>query len=96
MRGSRINIPLPKIRLKKPNDIVILLADTINRVRLGEMDIKTANCLGALSGQMIRAMDLVGIPPTLPKPISLADRAKRWEQFFGLNKPIKQEPPPIS
>lgn len=83
MRGLRITIPLPEIELKKPDDIVLLLADTINRVRLGEMDIKIANCLGALSGQMIRAMDLVGIPPKLPEPISYEERARRWDEFFG-------------
>lgn len=50
--------PLPLVELKNTDDVVVLLEDTINRVRSGEMDVKVANCIGILSGQMIKAMEL--------------------------------------
>lgn len=50
--------PLPPIEIKKLQDVVLLLADTINKVRGGEMDIRIANCLGFLSGHLIKAMEV--------------------------------------
>lgn len=50
--------PLPPIELTRGQEVLLLLADTINRVRAGEMDIRVANCLGVLSGQMLKAIEL--------------------------------------
>lgn len=50
--------PLPPIEIGKPQDVVLLLADTINKVRAGEMDTRVANCLGVLSGHLIKAMEV--------------------------------------
>ncbi|NQT29591.1 MAG: hypothetical protein HQ596_03370 [Candidatus Saganbacteria bacterium] len=84
MRVIKTKKPLSKMRLKKPKHIVLLLADIINRVRFGEIDVKSANCIGALSGHMIRAMALVGIPPEPPEPVSYAEIIERWEKIFGV------------
>ncbi|MCU0680556.1 MAG: hypothetical protein MUF50_04620 [Planctomycetes bacterium] len=53
--------PLPIITISKIEDVTLLLSDTINRVRSGEMDVKIANCLGVLSGQLIKAFETAQI-----------------------------------
>jgi hypothetical protein len=53
--------PLPPIVLANPQDVVFLLQDTINRVRSGEMDVKTGNCMGVLSGHLIKALEVSSI-----------------------------------
>lgn len=50
--------PLPDINLATPHDAVMLLADTIRRVRAGELDIRTANCLGFLSDKLLKAFEV--------------------------------------
>ena len=50
------------LKIKQPGDVVVLLEDTINKVRKlepdGTMDTKTANCIGYLSGQIIKAIEV--------------------------------------
>ncbi len=53
--------PLPELIVKKPEDVILLLTDTINRVRSGEIDIKLANCLGVLSSCLIKAFETTQI-----------------------------------
>ncbi len=50
--------PLPPMKIEKSQDVVLLLSDTINKVRGGEMDTRVANCLGVLSGHLIKAMEV--------------------------------------
>lgn len=50
--------PLPAIPIEAPRDVVTLLADTINRVRAGELDPRIANCLGVLAGHLLKAFEL--------------------------------------
>lgn len=50
--------PLPEIKLATPDDAVMLIADTIKRVRAGELDIRTANCLGFLSDKLLKAFEV--------------------------------------
>ena len=49
---------LPPMELKGANDVVLLLEDTINRIRSGELDVKIGNCIGVLSGQFIKAIEV--------------------------------------
>ena len=49
--------PLPPLALAKPSDAVLLIADTISRVRAGTLDIRTANCLGFLSDKLLKAFE---------------------------------------
>lgn len=49
---------LPLLPLDTPNDAVLLIADTIKRVRAGELDIKTANCIGFLSDKLLKAFEV--------------------------------------
>ena len=49
--------PLPPLALQQPAEVVSLLADTINRVRAGELDLRVANCIGYLAGHLTRAIE---------------------------------------
>ncbi len=60
-RNTIISDPLPPIEIKEVSDIVILLSETINQVRFGKMDTKIANCLGVLSGQLIKALEVANL-----------------------------------
>ena len=59
-KGNKVKVkePLEPVTVKKVEDIVKLLSDTINRVRSGELDIKIANCIGYLSGHLTKAMEM--------------------------------------
>jgi hypothetical protein len=50
--------PLPELAIAKPADAVLLVADTIKRVRAGTLDIRTANCLGFLSDKLLKAFEV--------------------------------------
>ena len=50
--------PLPVMKLENPQDTISLIADTINRVRAGELDVRVANCIGVLSGHLIKAFEV--------------------------------------
>lgn len=57
--------------LKDPNNTLILLADTIHRIRKvkddGSMDIKTANAIGFLSSKLIEAQKLISLEARLSR-----------------------------
>jgi len=59
-KGGLITVsePLPPIVIKDPNGVVDLITDTIDRVRAGTLDVKTANCIGVLSGHLIKAYEV--------------------------------------
>ena len=62
VRGGRnsamkIDEPLPARRIRSSEDIVKLLEETINLVRGGKLQIKIANCIGFLSGHILRAVE---------------------------------------
>ncbi len=57
-RNLTLETPLPALPLETPNDAVTLVADTIKRVRAGELDIKTANCIGFLSDKLLKAFEV--------------------------------------
>ncbi|MFA6427226.1 MAG: hypothetical protein WCW16_02140 [Candidatus Magasanikbacteria bacterium] len=62
LRGGRMSKKnrsrLPPVIINKPKDVVVLLATTINEVRSGLIELKIANCLGYLSGHLIKAMEV--------------------------------------
>lgn len=71
--------PLPQVRLETPSDAVMLLADTINRVRAGELDVRIANCIGVLSGHLIKALEVSQLKDKIDiiDTLILAKRANR-------------------
>lgn len=57
-RALTIKEPLPEMPLAKTQDAVLLLADTINKVRAGKMDTRIATTLGYLAGNLIKALEV--------------------------------------
>ena len=57
-RAIAISEPLPPLKIAEPNDAVLLIVDTINRVRAGELDIRVANCLGFLTDKLLKAFEV--------------------------------------
>ena len=65
-RGGKANAimvkePLPPVVISETQDVVKLLEDTINRVRAGKLDVKIGNCIGVLSGHLIKALELTNV-----------------------------------
>jgi hypothetical protein len=62
---------LPASNLSTANDIVLMLSDTINRVRVvnkdGSMAITTANAVGHLSGKLLEALKVADLEARLDK-----------------------------
>ena len=46
------------MQISEPDDAILLITDTINRVRAGELDIRTANCLGFLADKLLNAFEV--------------------------------------
>lgn len=76
-RALMIDNPLPEIPVAKADDVVLLLADTVNQVRTGKMNVKIANCLGTLSGQLIKALELAKYADKLDLLEGLLKKRKR-------------------
>ena len=78
----KIKNPLEPIDIKGTKDILFLLADTINQVRTGEMDVKIANCLGLLASHAVRAIENT----------NMEDRMKKIEEslFEGKYQEMKR------
>jgi hypothetical protein len=57
-RSLTLITPLPEMRLETPADAVMLVADTIKRVRAGELDIRTANSIGFLTDKLLKAFEV--------------------------------------
>jgi len=58
---------LPQITLSQPKDVVGLLNTTINEVRGGAIELRIANCLGYLSGHLIKAFEIADLDDRLTK-----------------------------
>ncbi|HTW92493.1 MAG TPA: hypothetical protein VMH22_12395 [bacterium] len=76
-RGGRTHAPvlmepIPVMPVDAPIDVVTLLADTVGRVRSGELDPRIANCICALAGQLLRAFEIV----------QTASRIEKIERFM--------------
>jgi hypothetical protein len=69
-RGGKANAitiqnPLPPVSIQGVQDVVKLLESTINDVRAGQLDVKIGNCIGVLSGQLIKALEMANIATRL-------------------------------
>ncbi len=75
-QGGKANVaivkdPLPPIMIKGVDDVVLLLGETINQVRAGELDVRVANCIGVLSGHLIKALEV----STVANRVEIIERA---------------------
>ena len=50
--------PLLPVKIEDSADVAQLLSKTINEVRAGEIDLRVANCIGYLSGHLIKALEV--------------------------------------
>lgn len=57
-RALTLEQSLPALTINTPDDAIMLLVDTISRVRAGTLDIRTANCLGFLSDKLLKAFEV--------------------------------------
>jgi hypothetical protein len=64
-RAVTVITPAEPLRLDTIKDAKTLIADTINNVRSGNLDIRIANCLGVLSGHLIKAIETESIEQRL-------------------------------
>lgn len=60
-----IEVHLSPIELKTPQQVVVLLADTINQVRAGEVPPNIANTIGYLAGHMLKAIEVANLDQRL-------------------------------
>jgi len=58
---DRIKINLEPIVIEHGSDIKKMLVETINLVRIGQMDIKVANCIGNLSNILVKVIEITEI-----------------------------------
>jgi len=58
---------LSPINLAQPKDVVSLLNATINEVRGGCIELRVANCLGYLSGHLMKAFEAADLEERLSK-----------------------------
>lgn len=59
--------PLEPIEIESTKDVVELISQTINEVRLGEINIRVANCIGFLSGHLIKALEVANLEERVAK-----------------------------
>ena len=58
---------LPPVILNQSKDVVALLATTINEVRSGSIELRVANCIGYLSGHLIKAIEISDLEERVSK-----------------------------
>ena len=49
---------LPEVKIENTKDVVNLLSMTISEVRAGKVELRVANCIGYLSGHLIKAFEM--------------------------------------
>lgn len=58
---------LPPVSLTQSKDVVVLLGSTINDVRGGMVELRIANCIGYLSGHLIKAIEISDLEERVSK-----------------------------
>lgn len=59
--------PLPEVKIENTNDVVNLLSTTISEVRAGKVELRVANCIGYLSGHLIKAFEISNLEERVRK-----------------------------
>lgn len=68
------------IEIKTSADVLALLSETINQVRMGQLEVKTSNCVGYLCGVVLQALDRQMEPRIQALEKQFAERDKpEWE-----------------
>jgi hypothetical protein len=56
-RMRTLDASAPEVKVKDCQDVVMLISDTINQVRRGQIDPRVANAVGYLANVLIRAVE---------------------------------------
>lgn len=70
--------------IKTSADVVVLLSDTINRVRVGEIDPRVGNCVGYLAGVVMKALEQGEAEERLKALEAAVDNRPRAGSLFAL------------
>ena len=57
LNSKRVKLDLEPLSIKTPQEVSMLLEDTINKVRSGEIPPNIANTIGYLAGHALRALE---------------------------------------
>lgn len=76
-RALIISQPLPIMPINEPQDAIMLIADTISRVRAGELDIRTANCLGFLTDKLLKAFEVAKLNDKVELVSQLMEKSRK-------------------
>lgn len=49
---------LPEVKIQNAKDVATLLSMTISEVRAGTVELRVANCIGYLSGHLLKAFEI--------------------------------------
>lgn len=72
-RNQKVTKPLDPVGIVNACDITFLIADTINQVRVGDMDCRVANTIGYLAGVALKSFEISSIEKRLEKIELLVD-----------------------
>lgn len=80
--SRRNHRPVGAIEINTNKDVVVLLAQTINEVRQGTIEVRVANCIFYGSGQLIKAFEVADLEERV---VHLEERAAkdREKRSFG-------------
>lgn len=78
---------LPVLTITDSKSVVSLLITTINEVRAGEVDIRVANCIGYLSGALIKAFEISDLEQRVQK-IEKISKTDVLETLERLRQPL--------
>jgi len=70
--------PLPPIEIYNNKDVVNLLSQTINEVRQGKVNLRVANCIGYLSGHLLKALQVADIEERVERLEKIMNPKKRF------------------
>lgn len=81
----------PPKRIQTVADVTELLSDTINQVRTGQLDPKVANCVGYLSGIMLKAIEVGENEERLAAMEAVVGRNPRTGYAGDFDRPLPGE-----
>ena len=73
----------PTRRVQAASDVVALLSETVNQVRTGQLDPKIGNCIGYLSGVILRAVEQGNMADRLAALESIVNGQRQASSLFN-------------
>jgi hypothetical protein len=81
-KGAVLPTDTPTCSLGSVQDVVLLLAETINQVRRGELDARAANNIGYLSTVLLKALDATNLERRIAGLENAVSDKSPIQQFF--------------